>query len=226
MSAFERVPIQAYIDVSPCSRSAAASAIAWLQRIDALGGIVERASVAGSEALELPPGWERSASAARACERAIVSAARDAAHLLVVFEGARPSTDAIGGLAQILASDPQVGLVHPRFADMGGQRIAASILVDEASSASVSRDVLATLPALEIATERVSPCFLIRRELVARLTPDVDEQADGKRLLAECVLRARALGFQTIESNRTVVRLDRDACQDSFVTRLLQRLRA
>ena len=153
-------------------------------------------------------GQDSPAAAQRACERAFVDAASHGAHLLIVFDGARPTSDAIGNLAETLAVDPLFGLAHPRFADTDGRRVAAPMAAGEASRAGVAREVLATVPDFYVTTEYLSPCFLIRRELVANLAPTLEGWTDAKGMLAEYTVRARRLGFRTIVSNRAVVWLD------------------
>ena len=116
MSRSAPVPVHVFIDVSRCAHGTAVGEIEWLQRPDALGGLVERATVATRKPLDLPKGWTGATEpATRMCERAFFDAACHGAHLLVVFDGARPASEAIGSLAATLAIDPLFGVVHPRF---------------------------------------------------------------------------------------------------------------
>jgi hypothetical protein len=86
-----------------------------------------------------------------------------------------------------------------------------------ASRSDVARAVLATLPDYYVTTECLSPCFLIRRELVANLTPTIEGWVDTRGLFAEYTVRARRLGFRTVISNRAVVRLDSSAADSAEV---------
>ena len=209
MSPSAPVPVHAFIDVSRCAHGAAVGEIEWLQRTDALGGLVERATVAAREPLDLPKGWTGAPEpATRMCERAFFDAACHGAHLLVVFDGARPASEAIGSLAATLAIDPLFGVVHPRFSHAEGRRVVPSMAGGKASRFDVAREVLATLPDFYVTTECLSPCFLIRRELVANLAPTIEGWIDVRGLLAEYAVRARRLGFRTVIANRAVVRLD------------------
>ena len=74
---------------------------------------------------------------------------------------------------------------------------------------------LATLPVFYVTTECLSPCFLIRRELVANLTPTIEGWIDVRGLLAQYAVRARRLGFRTVIANRAVVRLDSPAADSA-----------
>lgn len=209
MNSSARVPVHVFIDVSRCAHDAAVGEIEWLQRPDALGGLVERATVATRKPLDLPKGWTGAQEpATRVCERAFINAAGHGAHLLVVFDGARPTSDAIGSLAGTLAIDPLFGLAHPRFADADGRRVTPPMTTGDASQSGVARDVLALVAAFYLTTEYLSPCFLIRRELVANLAPRLEGWTDVKGLLTEYAVRARRIGFRTVVSNRVVVRLD------------------
>src|SRR5262249_49110336 len=128
MSVSPSVPVHAFIDLSRCAGSASAVEIEWLKRMDALGGRVERATLVAAENPELPNLWTRpSATSVRSCEQAFFEAADAGAHLLVVFDGARPTSDAIGRLTATLAIDPLFGIAHPRFSDAEGQRVSPSI---------------------------------------------------------------------------------------------------
>ena len=212
MSRSAPVPVHVFIDVSRCAHGAAVGEIEWLQRPDALGGLVERATVATREPLDLPKGWAGAAEpATRMCERAFFDAACHGAHLLVVFDGARPASEAIASLAATLAIDPLFGVVHPRFSHAEGRRVVPSMAVSKSSRFDVAREVLATLPDFYVTTECLSPCFLIRRELVANLTPTIEGWIDVRGLLAQYAVRARRLGFRTVIANRAVVRLDPSA---------------
>jgi glycosyltransferase involved in cell wall biosynthesis len=212
MSPTPPVPVHGFIDLSRNAHSAAVGEIEWLRRPDALGGLVERATVATREPLDLPKGWTGELGpATRMCERAFFDAAWHGAHLLVVFDGARPASEAIGSLATTLAIDPLFGVVHPRFSHAEGRRVVPSIAVGKASQFDVAREVLATLPDFYMITECLSPCFLIRREIVANLAPTIEGWIDVKGLLAEYAVRARRLGFRTVIANRAVVRLDLSA---------------
>ena len=212
MSRSAPVPVDVFIDVSRCAHGAAVGEIEWLQRPDALGGLVERATVATREALDLPKGWAGAAEpATRMCERAFFDAACHGAHLLVVFDGARPASEAIASLAATLALDPLFGVVHPRFSHAEGRRVVPSMAVSKSSRFDVAREVLATLPDYYVTTEYLSRCFLIRRELVANLTPTIEGWIDVRGLLAQYAACARRLGFRTVIANRAVVRLDPSA---------------
>jgi hypothetical protein len=220
MSVSASVPVHAFVDLSRCAGSAAAVEIEWLTRMDALGGLVECATVAAPEELALPDGWiQRPVTSARACEQAFCQAADVGAHLLVVFDSARPTLDAMGSLAATLAIDPLFGIAHPRFSDAEGQRVSPSMGSGGVSRSDVARAVLATLPDYYVTTECLSPCFLIRRELVANLTPTIEGWVDTRGLFAEYTVRARRLGFRTVISNRTVVRLDPPAADSAEVRR-------
>ena len=107
------------------------------------------------------------------------------AHLLVVFDGARPTSDAMGSLAAMFSIDPLFGIAHPRFSDAEGQRVSPSMESGGASRFDVARGVLATLPDFYVTTECLSPCFLIRRELVANLAPTIEGWIDPRGLFAE-----------------------------------------
>ena len=209
MSISAPVPVHAFIDVSRCGSSASDVEIEWLMRMDSLGGFVARATVVAPENVGLPSGWSRpSVAAGRACEQAFFEAADVGAHLLVVFDGARPGSDALGSVAATLALDPLFGIVHPRFSDAAGRRVSPSMDCGGASRSDVARGVLSTLPDYYVTTECLSRCFLIRRELVANLAPRVENWIDARGLFAEYGVRARRLGFRTVISNRAVVRLD------------------
>jgi glycosyltransferase involved in cell wall biosynthesis len=156
-------------------------------------------------------------TSAQACEQAFYEAADAGAHLFVVFDGARPTSDAMGSLAATLAIDPLFGIAHPRFSDAEGQRVLPSMDSGGASRSDVARAVLATLPDYYVTTECLSPCFLIRRELVANLTPTIEGWVDARGLFAEYTVRARRLGFRTVISNRAVLRLDSPAADSAEV---------
>ena len=71
MSVSAAVPVHAFIDLSRCAGSASAVEVEWLKRMDALGGLVERATVAAPEEFALPNRWiRRPITSARACEQA------------------------------------------------------------------------------------------------------------------------------------------------------------
>jgi glycosyltransferase involved in cell wall biosynthesis len=208
MSSSAWIPIHAFIDLSRCVGRASAVEIEWLRRMDALGGCVERATIAAPEKVALPNRWtQRSVTAVRACEQAFFGAADAGAHLLVVFDGARPTSDAIDSLAATLALDPLFGVAHPRFSDAAGQRISPAMESGVASQSDVARGVLAMLPGFYITTECLSPCFLICRDLVTNLAPTIEGWIDARGLLAEYSTRVRRLGFRTVISNRAVVLL-------------------
>ena len=156
-------------------------------------------------------------TSARACEQAFYQAADAGAHLLVVFDGARPTSDAMGSLAATLAIDPLFGIAHPRFSDAEGQRVSPSMESGGASRSDVARGVLAMLPDFYVTTECLSPCFLIRRDLVTNLAPTIEGWIDARGLFAEYSVRARRLGFRTVISNRAVVRLDPPAADSAEV---------
>jgi glycosyltransferase involved in cell wall biosynthesis len=202
-------PVHVFIDLSRCAAGEAEREIEWLQRSDTLGGLVERATVALPEPLDLPTRWTGSPEDATGmCERAFINAAGDGAHLLVVFNGARPTSDTISSLAATLLIDPLFGIAHPRFSDVEGRRIALSMAGRKPSRFDVARDVLAMLPDFYVTTEFLSPCFLIRRQLATNLAPKIEGWIDPRGLLAEYEVRARRLGFRTVIANRAVVWFD------------------
>jgi glycosyltransferase involved in cell wall biosynthesis len=200
-------PLHAFVDLSRCAHTASVAEMEWLTRIDALGGIVERATVAAPEELTLPNAWVRR-RIPDACGRAFYDAADAGAHLLVVFDGARPTSDAIARLVATLALDPLFGFAHPRFSDDEGRRILPSMISDGALRSNVARAVLAMVPDYYVTTECLSPCFLIRRELVSNLAPRTDGWVDARGSFADYSVRSRRLGFRTVISNRAVVGLD------------------
>ena len=99
------------------------------------------------------------------------------------------------------------GFVHPRFSDVDGRRVACPMAAPGVVAASVARRALATVPAFYVTTECLSPCFLIRRELVSNLHPTLEHWNDVRGVLAEYAVRARRIGFRTVVSNRAVVPL-------------------
>jgi glycosyltransferase involved in cell wall biosynthesis len=145
--------------------------------------------------------------AKQACDHAFSRAAAASAHLLVVFGGALPASDSVSSLVESASADPMFGFVHPRFSDVEGRRVASPMTAPGIVGASVERRVLATAPAFYVTTECLSPCFLIRRELVGNLHPTLEHWNDVRGVLAEYAVRARRSGFRTVVSNRAVIPL-------------------
>jgi glycosyltransferase involved in cell wall biosynthesis len=202
-----RCPIHALVDLSGCDSAAAAAAVERLQQPDALGLLIECASVAIRTDVSVPAGWIRYTEPKHACDDAFGRAAAARAHLLVVFEGAQPASDAVSSIIETVSADPMFGFVHPRFSDVDGRRVACPMAAPGVVAASVARRALATVPAFYVTTECLSPCFLVRRELVGNLYPTLEPWKDVRGVLTEYAVRARRIGFRTVVSNRSVVPL-------------------
>ena len=198
--------IHALVDLSGRDPATATAAVRRLQQPDALGLLIESASLVANSGLTLPTAWTEYVKPERACRDAFESAATAGAHLLVVLDGAQPTSDAVSSIAEALSADPMFGFAHPRFSDVDGRRVASPMATPGATGA-VARRVLSMVPAFYITTECLSPCFLIRRELVGNLYPSQDHWNDMRGVLAEYVVRARRLGFRTVIANRAVVTL-------------------
>jgi len=198
------VPVVALIDASPV---APISREAFLKELAALlGDPVSSAVIYGCPPPASLPGLcTFDASWQAACARAFAIATARGAHLLVK-RGGVVSRDSVAALVCTLESDPMFGIVHPRYRNEDGRLYS---LTDELhlEPSTVSTYVLEHVPDVYFVPELVSPCLLVRRDLVVNLTPASGTWRELTGLLTEYAVRARRLGFRSIVSNRVVVSL-------------------
>ena len=202
--------ITAFLDLSYVAPEDMAGGVAAHARVDTLGGMVSRVIVLlkSPSDVNMPPGWTAvsGVSATQACQWAFDIATVADTHLLVLAAGACARCEATDALLEGLDRDPLFGVAIPRLADGETGRI----LVAEAFGpvqASIPRRALASLTDYRVLTERLAPCMLFRREVVANFGSLGDPQRELWEALAEVAIRLRRAGFRTVLCNKVVVDL-------------------
>jgi O-antigen biosynthesis protein len=205
----------ALIDLGGLAAPDAHTAVVDLRDAEALGQSADRALVLLDEAVyaavasapgALPPGWVAASTAdsADAVVRAIELAAASDTTLLVVGRGARPTRAAIRALSEALTLDPMLGMAVPRITSATSKRMLA-IGRWSGGDETVPAGVLAGQPTHRFDVETLSPCLLVRREVVGNLTPTPGPWHNSWGVLADYLVRARRAGFRTVIGNRILV---------------------
>lgn len=219
--------VAAYIDLSTLPADQRVARLTLLSRPDNLGRIVCRAVVHGVPPTQsLPLGWGSAgdASAEQACAWAFDAAAEGGLPLLTVMAGAMPNSEAVSGLIDGLGVDPLFGWALPRLAGSDGRLRVSTAFRPDGTTAPLR--LLASLPSLQIRSERIAPCMLFRAELVANLPFSSTEPVWVS--LTDYSIRARRAGFRPVICNRLVVSIDESAgdswgCEEMQVVTLRQR---
>lgn len=185
------------------------TALALLRAGDGVTGLASQVTCilpARAPRDELSQGEWRAADTpgVNAATDAIGKAGRAYEHLLVMRAPLATAIDAIGELPAVFQQDPMFGSVHPRFsAEPGGGVF--PVFRDDANRRVIARGALLDAPDCYIATEYISPCFVLRRELVANLDPTGGTSV--RELLFNYLRRARRVGYRSAIANRVSVAL-------------------
>ena len=202
--------ITAFVDLSHLAPEQVADGIAVNARADRLGGMVSRVIVLlkSPSDVNMPAGWTAvsDVSATQACQWAFDIATDADTNMLVLAAGGYPGCEAIGGLLEGLDRDPLFGVAIPRLSDGDTGRILVTETFGPALT-SIPRHVLASLTDYRVVTERLAPCMLFRREVVANFGSLGDPQRELWEALAGVAIRVRRAGFRTVVCNKVVVDL-------------------
>lgn len=198
--------VAAFIDLGPLPAAEGAARLAELIRPDRLGHVVTRAIVHGAPVdAGLPAGWAATtdASTAQACAWAFEAAAELDLPLLLVSADAVPAAESVVMLIEAMKIDPLFGFALPRLADEHGRLLLPDAFSPGEESAPLR--VLASLPDVQLHSERIGPGMVIRAEVVGNLPFAPRSGLSVWAALADYTIRARRIGFRPIVCNRVVV---------------------
>jgi glycosyltransferase involved in cell wall biosynthesis len=140
---------------------------------------------------------------------AIAAAALHRRALLVVLGPVILTGSALDALRAAFDEDPFHGTAIPRLA--GADGLVRPLLATPASDEALPVDALPMLPAYHLLTEVVTPCFLVRAEVVANLGALAPGFSSARGAWLHYLARARRVGFRCVLVNRAVARtLDTD----------------
>lgn len=202
--------LAAFVDVSCLDAAAQARALTILSRPDILGALVLRAIVHRTHQADdtLPAGWSDAgdASPEQACAWAFDTAADANLPLLIAAAGTTPAAESVCALVESLSLDPLCGFAMPRLANPETGRLVIPDALGPGPDTAPLR-VLASLPDYRIVPERVSPCMVIRRELVSNMAFTILPGMGLWPALADFAIRARRAGYRPLLCNRAIVDL-------------------
>ena len=204
-------------DTTTSNDAAASTSIADTIRLIAsertgLGGCVEQATILLRKpvigtAPELPDGWciRVSQQVIADANVAMESSADCGAYLLVLLESSLLSSEALGALIESFRWDPHFGVAVPRFCEpLNGELYKLRPDLGESAILTYSRRVLTEIPEFYILPEFVSPCLLVRREVVASLSGLENSYDTLAGALQHYLCSVRRAGFRTAVVNRAV----------------------
>jgi hypothetical protein len=149
----------------------------------------------------------RPASATQRGATAIRGAAARGHHLLFLAGSVRPTPADVERLLAVFDADPMIGFVVPRLATADGILPLLPAGDTEASSA-YDRRIVDHLPELQFAPEFLSPCVILRAELVANI-PNFPAHFDTMRGALHAMLTwSRRIGYRAALANRVILPID------------------
>jgi glycosyltransferase involved in cell wall biosynthesis len=176
--------------------------------------LVAPPGASAGEPLHLPPDWVAvdADSSLDLLNNVLGAAGRQGRALLLLTGAVDVSGEAVSLLCESLGRDPLFGFAVPRIGCADGCCFASLSTHGLGEAPWVSRRVLAELPETELITEFLSPCVLIRPEVLANFGPlDCRFKALPAALLHYMAM-ARRCGFRVLLANRAVVLIDGPTC--------------
>ena len=142
------------------------------------------------------------------------AAVRDATvrghHLLILAGGVQPTFADVERLVTVFEADPMIGFVVPRLASAEG--ILPLLPPGETEApATYDRRILDHLVDLQLAPEFLSPCVIIRAQLVANV-PDFSAHFDTTQGALHALLTwGRRIGYRAAIANRVILPIEERA---------------
>jgi glycosyltransferase involved in cell wall biosynthesis len=142
-------------------------------------------------------------SALRRARRAAAMAGRG---MLVLLRGATIGPEAARRLPSVLADDPMLGCVEPRFMCEDGPGIVA-LPPGHREGQLMSRRLVAALPPSYLGYDRLAACLYVGPRITRLPDDTIDGIADVEEAVAILVAEARRRGFRTVIDNRHVAEI-------------------
>lgn len=142
--------------------------------------------------------------AIEAANAAISGAARHRRALLVVLGPVAVAESAIGAMLAAVGEDPYYGVAIPRV--VGADGLVRPLIAGSAPVEAMPPDALPLLPAHQLVTEVVTPCFLVRSEVAGNLGGLDPEFSSARGAWLHYLARARRIGFRCVLVNGAAVR--------------------
>jgi glycosyltransferase involved in cell wall biosynthesis len=144
--------------------------------------------------------------AVRAAGLAAQAAGATGHSLLFLFGPFFPSSEAVGGLAEVLERDPLFGFAVPRIATEDGAAIECySVNRGETESSVLPRRAICELPDFYLVPEMVSCCTLVRNSLLANWSLRTAGFRTVSGALLYFLAKVRRTGFRGVVANRVLV---------------------
>ena len=152
----------------------------------------------------------RHISATAGLDAAVKDAASRGDHLLILTGGVRPKLADVEKLLTVFDTDPMIGFVVPRLATAEG--ILPLLRSDGADRvAAYDRRIREHLPALQLAPEFLSPCVIIRAQLIANI-PDFSVHFETLHGALHAMLTwSRRIGYRAAIANHVLLPIDAGA---------------
>jgi glycosyltransferase involved in cell wall biosynthesis len=152
----------------------------------------------------------RRASATEGLDAAVRDAVSRGHHLLILAGGVQPKLADVERLLAVFDADPMIGFVVPRLATAEG--ILPLLPPGNAEElAAYDRRILDHLSELQFAPEFLSPCVIIRAQLVANI-PDFSVHFDTLHGALHATLTwSRRIGYRAAVANRVLLPIDERA---------------
>lgn len=205
--------VQALLDFSDVrlSPSEWEATLARLTAGDGIAGLVSRATCilpdeAPGESVRTHRWRIARVPGIQAAGDALAAAGRTNEHLLVLRVPVAAAESA-AALEDAFERDPMFGSAHPRYSVHAGGRV-LPLVGANGTRPSIERGALLDIPDHYLAAEYVSPCFLVRREVLANIEPPLSSELSTVReLLFEYLRRVRRTGYRSVILNGIVVAL-------------------
>lgn len=197
----------ALVDLSLLPAARAADVMVSLTAADQLTGLAQGVTCILPAGLSTPeaPHWRfHTAPGVDGARVALADAGRDRAHLLVLSAPVVAPAEAAIALAATFAVDPLFGAAHPRFSVDGGATV-APVFDTPTGDDGMPTSTLLDVPEHYLLPEHLSPCFVVRHDMLANIDT-AELHADSVATLLFAYLRkARRVGFRHVVCNSVLV---------------------
>jgi glycosyltransferase involved in cell wall biosynthesis len=218
-------PLDVFVDLSACRTAGEPRKV--LERLvgpDNLHTIARRVKIVVTPGTELdgrPPGqsgWviEESASPLVALAGAVATSGGDDTELMVLIGPVDVNSEAVGIMRRCLERDPMLGFAVPRVRCANGCCFARLSPHGVGVTEMLPRRVLAEVPDSEFFADVVSPCMLVRAQVLGNFVLSGRFESTAAAML-HYMATARRAGFRTVVCNRAVVGVDGLTCQEGVV---------